>query len=1328
MKKYETYEDAQAAAQKLTPIPTSQREYKKVSTQDPRLSKVPDKKYNNEGWTSWEAFLGREKKDFYETYEEAQAAVQKLSPVPTTRKEYFKAYKKLPRLTATPYVRYKKKGWISWEVFLGIVGAYETYEEAQAATQKLTPAPSTQKEYNKAYKQVPRLIAKPDVKYKNKGWTSWEMFLNKTKKELYETYEEARAATQQLNPVPCTGPEYTKAITQDPRLTKFPHAKYKNKGWTNWETFLGKEKKELYETYEEAQAAVHKLRSVPTTKTEYCKLYKQDLRLTVNPDRKYNNKGWTRWADFLGKETKDLYETYKEAQAAAQKLTPVPTSQREYTTVCTQDPRLPSNPARTYADDWTDLYHYLGVSVVTYKELISWVRENAPNIRKTSELVKSLENQPPFRAAFLVANKNKLDGFYDFASIVGVEYQDPLEAISLINTIKPTLSSIEEYLELRQWYRSLPKCPVITYGFEDFESFLSFDKSMFFDKNQAIDFCAKHKIKNLENYVKFSLITPQLPLKPSLIKGVTKLSQIRYTPSAFEIALESNEYAEWVSLADMHCASGKNASGRKSIIKSFFVYFKKDLKASITEQFSNQTPLIDPTGWFNQLADSQRNESTLNKLNNFLNFVLEEKFCAIDAKSGESVLQEGFRSPINFKNLPVEFIITKSIESNKTALPFKYIQKARDFIAADNVASLGGIYQSIKSKSDYFDNYHEWFEVDESSIDKNDVNCIWKKDGNVFYMWSPVKVVATLLQLYMPFRGAQIAWLDSGEADKYKLQLENGKLVWVANNLLNEYRVPVKRWQGFLKPTTFGDKNSLVSCHVNSNKTSKSSAAGYDVPWIDERVLPFIVQLRDWQEKYNPIKKPKKWIDADLQKYDANSELSKFGHNGGSCFLMRDPCNADGQSPIKQYTIGSTLKGVLHLIEDGELALTQLNHGFQSEEYGKATSLTGIKTIFTLHSMRVSLITAYIVDAKIAPEVVQKLVGHSSIVMTIYYTKVEAETIRDALQEAEPRIIANQVDRVEQLNRQRKLDKLASELIDENGEIKKSQLHQEPAGNIFMDHGICPNGQTKCADATTQGYLGSENCLSCPHYLTGPAFLGGLQMLVNEISFECKAVATRIEDLREEVDVLESEQYQALKEGRVFSKAHKLSIAESTYQKEVVRFDGLTVDMIKAVRFSMSAIELLNEKSDENNSTKLITQNDAPIAHIQLNEVSDYIQLDTICQGAEFFQSSRPEFASPQRTQLIDLFARKNGLEPSMFALSAKQQITIGNQVTNLLLARLGSYKKLSQAMDKESTITLEELGVSDVKNIRIELNFLMEGSAPTIGHTNPQNVQVELQ
>ena len=90
-----------------------------------------------------------------------------------------------------------------------------------------------------------------------------------------------------------------------------------------------------------------------------------------------------------------------------------------------------------------------------------------------------------------------------------------------------------------------------------------------------------------------------------------------------------------------------------------------------------------------------------------------------------------------------------------------------------------------------------WFIVDESIIDKNDPDCVYRTRETSKYerdtkgvpdmvceLWCPVMSVALLLKLSLPLRTFQVRMLDSGEMDTYKYvqknKTEQGE--WIKNN------------------------------------------------------------------------------------------------------------------------------------------------------------------------------------------------------------------------------------------------------------------------------------------------------------------------------------------------------------------------------------------------------------------------------------------------------------------------------------------------------------------------------------------------------------------
>jgi len=112
-------------------------------------------------------------KEYYETYEEALQAVQRLN-IGSSR-EYNQRYKEDPKLPSVPLRFYKGKGWVDWCTFLGKY--YETYEEASQAVQKLNI--ESGREYQKRHKEDSKLPSAPLRFYKGKGWVDWYTFLGK---------------------------------------------------------------------------------------------------------------------------------------------------------------------------------------------------------------------------------------------------------------------------------------------------------------------------------------------------------------------------------------------------------------------------------------------------------------------------------------------------------------------------------------------------------------------------------------------------------------------------------------------------------------------------------------------------------------------------------------------------------------------------------------------------------------------------------------------------------------------------------------------------------------------------------------------------------------------------------------------------------------------------------------------------------------------------------------------------------------------------------------------------------------------------------------------
>jgi len=292
-----TYTEAERAVRQIGVDSKAEYISYKKHNEDPLLPSDPEKYYKHKGWVNWYYFLGKETPSIY-SYKDAEKAVRRLNI--KSMKEYKVRRNEDPKLPSSPSECYKNKGWIDSSNFLNIKKTifYETYKEAQKASQKLGIL--TETSYRKLYKKDPKLTSTPNILYKTKGWKNWSSFLDTGREDIYRTYSEAKIAVQQLGVKSAAEYKIDKAYKKDPRLPSSPSSKYKNKGWISFYDFLGTKSPIKYATYKEAKRAAQKLKITSRKEYQNNKRYLEDLGLTCNPDRKFKTKGWVNWEDFLG--------------------------------------------------------------------------------------------------------------------------------------------------------------------------------------------------------------------------------------------------------------------------------------------------------------------------------------------------------------------------------------------------------------------------------------------------------------------------------------------------------------------------------------------------------------------------------------------------------------------------------------------------------------------------------------------------------------------------------------------------------------------------------------------------------------------------------------------------------------------------------------------------------------------------------------------------------------------------------------------------------------------------------------------------------------------
>lgn len=579
-----------------------------------------------------------------------------------------------------------------------------------------------------------------------------------------------------------------------------------------------------------------------------------------------------------------------------------------------------------------------------------------------------------------------------------------------------------------------------------------------------------------------------------------------------------------------------------------------------------------------------------NTIRDFLDWILQEKL-SVDNEHGGQMIPHEYHNPIP----PLSKSSLRRTETLKSSLPFRYIRELRQMLAE------GSHFRDWVWAHTVMGNGKrggDWLNIDPLLIDRDDPDCVWNHRKStpyerntlgygpeVYEIWSPVRAVALYLKLELPLRTYQVRMLDSGEADTWRYV--TGRWIRNTSNMsIGDERHP---WQHGVFHRTINEASAGL--YINTNKTSdiyKNEAdKGYVIPWNNEIVLYWLEKLRNWQEKYNPIKAPTLW--SDLKRKHLGFSIPHpdvLVERGATCFLFRDAAAEnphDRDKPMYYQALDRLWYKLLVRMEKRcrerkETLNIELPIRFVDPE-----RITG--TFYPLHALRVSLITAYALDGGVPFPVLSKLIaGHARLIMTLYYTKAGKSHVTEIMQEAEQRLLQNEA----QGYRRFLMEKSYEEVEQRFAHVDASAIlaaRQQPsaAGFIVDDKGICPVGGGLCSeggelllnhekDATRRrylpvsGYPQTKNCVRCRFFLSGPAFLGGLVAHANSISYALSQCSARYVEFENRVHAQEDKLLFCEQTDKLFTGHVDIERFNRLYEEEAEKANGLCHDLLATVR------------------------------------------------------------------------------------------------------------------------------------------------------------------
>ncbi|WP_415909180.1 VPA1269 family protein [Oleiharenicola sp. Vm1] len=607
----------------------------------------------------------------------------------------------------------------------------------------------------------------------------------------------------------------------------------------------------------------------------------------------------------------------------------------------------------------------------------------------------------------------------------------------------------------------------------------------------------------------------------------------------------------------------------------------------------------------------------------------------------------------------------------------------------------------------------------------------------VIQAWSPARAVAILTKLEICARTFQVRMLDSGEADEMRIELVDPTIThpkdirfkWAPNpnrkvllaRLERADRRRVSRSQGAFR--TFSspyEDNELTGIFFNTNKTGDigkdASEFGYFVPWQHSVLLRWLIKLRNWQERYNPIKCPTLWRDAEPRHIGQVLSPAKQNMLPPTCFLFRDASalnrpsgkvspskwsEKDHSMPIAKRSLDS-LWGKLLFDFTKDLAESGETVGGAPINLIKRVSerSNDVTTKHPLHSIRVSLLSALAFEGNVPITILMKLAGHSSIIMTLLYTKLNAALLNHEMDRAIKCLNEDKEQNYVRWLAQQKVEDLTKSLVLLDPDSARSVLHDNPrdrsahtwtrvhdgwclaGGNTLPRSGNrqvpgCYNGGLRLPVSGGKSNdiresVPPRRCAEhrCRWLCTGPAFLDELRAKFSTKGVLLADLERIRDDTEKKLNATKDERYDAERAGRPFDSS-ELERIESLLEKQETDVFRVSQEMTNVFYVVGRCLEVLRTTDGPDHREKLIALGTITDIKATIEQVdSELLAASGVCLDAELYPELESDATSAiyRRSQLLDMVRLRERGQVPLLVFDRRLQLEVGNRITEQII------------------------------------------------------------
>jgi hypothetical protein len=452
---------------------------------------------------------------------------------------------------------------------------------------------------------------------------------------------------------------------------------------------------------------------------------------------------------------------------------------------------------------------------------------------------------------------------------------------------------------------------------------------------------------------------------------------------------------------------------------------------------------------------------------------------------------------------------------------------------------------------------------------------------------------------------------------------------------------------------------------------------------------------------------------------------------GATCFLFRDAAG-QGDDRFKPITNNNALEIIwyklLQALENQCAANKVLDLVGKPLVFVQAE--TQKTTYYPLHALRVSLITAYALEGGVPMAILSKCIaGHARLIMTLYYTKAGITYCTETMDVATKRLMVNEQENYARWLKDKTYEQMeASAAFNDPAAIRAvMQAMQNGTSLVKDDKGFCPKGGWGCDsggvyvnDDTGRVTYGEvpgypqKNCPRCRWFLTGPAFIDGLNNHWNHIQLQMGDVGERVARLEGQLISLEDQQFEYQENDLYFLEQDQLATLRKIYQTEVEKNNKHAEDSSATYRL-IARCTTLAKGSQESDGIQLVAVGALQDVHIAIDECSKLQQVLNAVAGSTVYPEHDVSKAVLQAGNAYDMMLENNGKKPVFFRLSDEDRLPVVAHMTRLLATEAGSIKDALPFV--EGARRLAELGLDlDLEALAREMaagKVVQIGSAP---------------